>query len=63
MSGTTIKRRSDADAGLERIKTLERRLAKSPANSRLRRELTQAIHIEATVYRKSLDADQARRNT
>jgi hypothetical protein len=54
-----IRSHAAAEAGLERIKKLERRLAVSPANSRQRRELTQMIRIEATAYRKSLDADQA----
>ena len=54
-----MKSHADPDARLERIKKLERLLAVSPANSRQRRELTQVIRIEATVYRKSLDADQA----
>ena len=49
----------DADAGLERIKTLEVLLAGSPVNSLPRRKLADAIRIEATAYRKSLDADQA----
>ena len=49
----------DADAGLERIKKLEQLLAGSPANSPQRRKLATAIQLEATAYRKSLDADQA----
>jgi hypothetical protein len=49
----------DADAGLERIKTLEALLAALPANSLPRRKLTDAIRLEAAAYRKSLDADQA----
>ena len=56
-----INSHAGADAGLERIKALERQLALAPANSLQRRELTQAIRIEATVYRKSLDVDQAAR--
>jgi hypothetical protein len=56
-----MKSHPDRDAGLERIKTLERLLAASPVNSRQRRELTQSIRIEATAYRHSLDLDQAAR--
>ena len=49
----------DGDAGLERIKGLEEQLAPARANSRLHRELTEAIRIEADAYRKSLDVEQA----
>jgi hypothetical protein len=53
------KLHDDADAGLERIKKLEALLAASPANSLQRRKLADVIRIEAAIYRKSLDADQA----
>ena len=53
------KRHADADAGLERIKKLEALLAASPANSLQHRKLADVIRIEAAIYRKSLDADQA----
>ena len=55
------KNRADRNAGLERIKTLEWLLAASPVSSLRRRELRQAIRIEAAAYRKSLDAGQAAR--
>jgi hypothetical protein len=55
------KSHAEADAVLERIKKLERLLVESPANSRQRYELSEAIRIEATAYRKSLDVDQAAR--
>jgi len=51
----------DGDAGLERIKKLEELLAGSPANSPQRRRLADVIRVEAAVYRKSLDAEQAAR--
>jgi hypothetical protein len=51
----------DADASLERIKKLEELLAGSPANSLQHRKLADVIRIEAAVYRRSLDADQAAR--
>lgn len=50
---------TEQDAGLERLKQLEVELVPAPANSRKRRALTAAIRLEATAYRKSLDADQA----
>ena len=53
------KLHDDADAALERIKKLGKLLAASPANSLQHRKLTDVIRIEAAVYRKSLDADQA----
>jgi hypothetical protein len=49
----------DVYAGLERIKRLEQQAASTPTNSRRHRELAAAIRIEAVVYRKSLDAEQA----
>ena len=48
------------DAGLERIKQLEEEVARTPVNSGLHRQLTQAIRIEADLYRKSLDTEQAK---
>jgi hypothetical protein len=45
----------DADAGLERIKRLEEQLALERDGSPGRRELAQAVRIEADLYRKSLD--------
>jgi hypothetical protein len=50
---------NQTDAALDRIKKLERLLAESPAGSLQHRELTQALRIETTAYRKSLDDDQA----
>jgi hypothetical protein len=47
------------DAGLERIKQLEKQFARAPINSRQRRELTAEIRIEAGAYRRSLDIEQA----
>jgi hypothetical protein len=49
-----------ADAGLERIKRLEERLAAAPVNSLYYRTLSAAIGIEADAYRKSLDSEQAK---
>jgi hypothetical protein len=49
----------DSDGGLERIRRLEEQLARQPARSSGRRELTEAVHIEADLYRKSLDEKQA----
>ena len=49
----------DMDEGLERIKRLERQLARQPVNSSGRRELVEAVRIEAHLYRKSLDERQA----
>jgi hypothetical protein len=46
-------------AGLERIKHLEEQYARAKVNSREHRQLAAAIRIEAVVFRKSLDADQA----
>jgi hypothetical protein len=52
-------RDDDTDAGLERIKDLEIKLALAPANSHERRTLRAAIRVEADAYRKSLDVEQA----
>ena len=49
----------DQDAGLERLKLLEEKLACAPARSLQSLELIDAIRIEAVAYRKSLDAEQA----
>ena len=49
------------EAGLERIKKLERLLAASPVNSLQYRNLAGVIKIEATAYRKSLDVARASR--
>lgn len=49
---------TDAEASAGRIVELEKQLAHAPANSRQRRDVMKAIRIEATVYRKSLDAEQ-----
>jgi hypothetical protein len=49
----------DRDGGLERIKRLEQQLARQPFNSTGRRELVEAVRIEADLYRKSLDKWQA----
>jgi len=56
---TTVALVTEADAGLERIKHLEERLAPVPVNSRQHRTLVAAIRIEADAYRKSLDSEQA----
>jgi hypothetical protein len=56
---TAVDRVAEADAGLERIKHLEEQLALEPLNSRQHRTLSAAIRIEANVYRKSLDTEQA----
>jgi hypothetical protein len=49
----------DSDAGLERIKRLEKRLALESGDSMARRQLADVVRIEAGLYRKSLDARQA----
>jgi hypothetical protein len=49
----------DQDAGLERLKFLEEKLARAPARSLQRLKLIDAIRFEADTYRKSLDAEQA----
>jgi hypothetical protein len=71
-SDTAVRRRQGQDdrpaliaaypdlyAGLERIKLLEEQFARAGVDSREHRQLAAAIRIEAVVYRKSLDADQA----
>ena len=50
----------DQDAGLERLKDLEEKLARTPASSHQRIKLIGAIRTEASAYRKSLDAEQAK---
>ena len=45
----------DADAGLERIKRLEERLALERDGTPGHRDLADAVRIEADLYRKSLD--------
>jgi predicted phage gp36 major capsid-like protein len=59
MQYATGPRVPDTDGGLERIKRLEQQLAREPARSSGRRELTEVVHIEADLYRKSLDEQQA----
>jgi hypothetical protein len=49
----------DADAGLERITRLEAQLARKPGRGSAHRKLALAVRIEAYLYRKSLDAQQA----
>jgi hypothetical protein len=56
---TGIARVAQTEAGLERIKKLEEQLAPTPMNSPRRRAIRAAIRIEAGIYRKSLDAEQA----
>ena len=48
-------------AGLERILRLEEQLALAPIKSLQRRKLEKAIGIEADLYRKCLDNEQANR--
>ena len=48
-----------SETALERIKHLEQQLAAATVNSRQRRWLNSAIQMEADVYRKSLDTEQA----
>jgi hypothetical protein len=50
----------DQDAGLERLKDLEEKLARAPAGRPQRLKLIDAIRIEAEAYRKSLNAEQAK---
>ena len=45
--------------GIERIRLLEEQLAATPTHSALRRRLARAISVEADLYRKNLDAEQA----
>jgi hypothetical protein len=47
------------DAGLERIKHLEERLARARDKGPQHARLTEAIRLEANAYRKSLDSEQA----
>jgi hypothetical protein len=54
-----VDRLAEADEGLERIKHLEQQLTPVPLNSDERRRLRAAIRIEAEVYRRSLDTEQA----
>jgi hypothetical protein len=49
----------DADAGLERIKRLEKRLALEPGDTTAHREIADAVHIEAGLYCRALDTRQA----
>jgi hypothetical protein len=49
----------DQDAGLERLRDLEEKLARAPAGRPRRLKLIDAIRVEADVYWKSLDAEQA----
>jgi hypothetical protein len=58
-SNAAVAGRESPDAGLERIKHFQEQLTHAPVNSRQRRELTEAIRIEADAYRKSLDTEQA----
>jgi hypothetical protein len=48
-----------SDAGLERIRRLERQLSHARINSGRHRLLARTIRIEAALYWKSLDAAQA----
>ena len=56
MDALTESQALDADAGLERIRRLEERLALEPGDSTARREIARAVRIEAGLYRRSLDA-------
>ena len=47
------------NAGIERICRLEEELSCAPANSRRHQLLARAIRLEADLYRKTLDAEQA----
>ena len=58
-SNAAVAGRESPDAGLERIKHFQEQLTHALVNSRQRRELTEAIRIEADAYRKSLDIEQA----
>ena len=49
----------EADAGLVRLTRLEKQLAFAPVNSRQYRTVSALIRIEAGMYRKSLDTEQA----
>ena len=52
---------SDSENAVERIRQLEETLARTPARSGMRRNLARAIRVEADVYRKALDVEQAAR--
>ena len=56
---TAVARVNHTDAGAERIRRLEEKLARAPVRSRQGRALTMAIRIEARAYRKALDTEQA----
>jgi hypothetical protein len=49
----------NTDAGLERIKRLEMRLALEPVDTTAHRAIAAAVRIEAGLYRRSLDARSA----
>jgi hypothetical protein len=55
----TLDRVTESETTLERIKHLERQLASATVNSFQHRQLNAAIQIEANLYRKSLDTEQA----
>jgi hypothetical protein len=50
---------ADVDAGLERIKRLEQRLALEPDETSAHREIAAAVRIEAGLYCRTLDTRQA----
>ena len=50
---------ADVDAGLERIKRLEQRLAREPGDTSAHREMAEVVRIEAGLYCRTLDARQA----
>jgi hypothetical protein len=50
---------SDSEDAAERIRQLQETLARTPVRSGMHRDLAKAIRIEADVYRKALDVEQA----
>ena len=48
-----------SDTVVDRILVLEGQLSRAPVKGALRKRLTKAISVEADLYRKSLDVEQA----
>jgi hypothetical protein len=55
----TIDRETPTEAGAERIRNLETKIALVAVNSAEHHVLSRAIRIEASKYRKALDTEQA----
>ena len=55
----TVARITPTEAGAERMRNLETKIALVPVNSPRHQALRTAIRIEANKYRKALDTEQA----